>query len=326
MTVNSQTTSTTSRSIRIGTRGSPLALRQANMVNEALSRAWPGLKTEIVVIRTSGDWSPADGEQRLSEAAGGKGQFAKEIEEALMAGRIDAGVHSMKDMESFLPSGLVIDHMLPREDVRDCFIFRNDFKHIRSLLDLPEGFVVGTSSVRRAAFLKAIRPDIVIVPVRGNVQTRLDKLQAGAQGMGATMLAMAGLKRLGLEHQADLVLEPDEMLPSAGQGAVGIEVRQDDLEVLSIFSQISCYETVIKVKSERAALATLDGSCHTPIGAYATYEGGEMSLHVKVSSVDGAAFYEQFAKEKILDVAAAEALGAQLGRALLNVMPSGFMD
>jgi hydroxymethylbilane synthase len=327
MTVNLETTSgATSRLIRIGTRGSPLALRQAGMVQSALAKACPTLATEIVVIKTSGDWNPADGETRLSEAAGGKGQFAKEIEEALLAGRIDAGVHSMKDMESFLPDGLVIEHMLPREDVRDCFVFRNEFKNTRSLLDLPAGFIVGTSSVRRAAFLKSIRPDCVIVPLRGNVQTRLDKLKNGEQGMGATILAVAGLKRLGLEHEADLILEIDEMVPSAGQGAVGIEVRAEDQEALAIFSQISCSDTVKRVKSERAALAVLDGSCHTPIGAHASLKDGVLSLHAKVCSPDGAAFFEQFGSDKINTIEEAVHIGQMTGEAMLKTLPPGFLD
>ncbi len=332
--------------IRIGTRGSPLALVQANTVCAKLAEAHPDLQTEIVVIKTSGDWKPSDGEVRLSEAEGGKGQFAKEIEQALLAGEIDAAVHSMKDMDSHLPDGLVLDHMLEREDPRDALLLRDrvslggelssdDLANNSQLKDggfsaLPEGCVVGTASVRRAAFLLSRRPDLKIVPFRGNVQTRIDKLRGeNSDGsVGCTLLAMAGLNRLGLADEVDVVLGVEDMLPAAGQGAVGIEVREgdEDEDVLSIFSHISCFNTVVCVKSEREVLRILDGSCHTPIGAYATYEGGELWLRVRVSSLDGQQNFEDEIRGAVENVEDAIKLGHEIGRRLKKKIPPGILS
>lgn len=309
----------TIKKIRIGTRGSPLALRQTEMVRAELARAWPDLETEVVVIQTSGDWCPEDGEVRLSEAEGGKGQFAKEIEEKLLSGEIEAAVHSMKDMESRLPEGLVIAHMLPREDPRDVILFNDLAKNSQNIKDWPTGFTVGTSSVRRAAFLKALRPDLNIVPLRGNVQTRIDKLKSGQAD--ATVLAYAGLKRLGLQEEVGLILEPEEMLPSAGQGAVGIEILSSNDNVLSIFSQISCAQTVSCVRAERAALALLDGSCHTPIGAYAVRQGDGLYLQVKVAAADGSQIWSEEGRGDD-----PEALGEALGIKLKSRIPPGVLS
>ncbi|MGB0719224.1 MAG: hydroxymethylbilane synthase [Bdellovibrionales bacterium] len=291
------------RILKIGSRGSPLALRHVEMVRAALSVQFPDLQTELVVIRTSGDWSPSDGEVRLSEAAGGKAQFAKEIEAALLAGEIDCAVHSMKDMDSVLPDGLVLKHMLPREDVRDCLLFSGERGRVRAdggIKAIPHGAVVGTASVRRRAVLLAARPDLKIVPLRGNVQTRIDKVRAGQ--VDVSLLALAGLKRLGLAHEADVVLDINDMLPSAGQGAVGIEARCDDDAVLSIFGQISCAKTVLCVSCEREVLRVLDGSCHTPIGVYAAIDGGQVSLRIQVNSLDGDACYKDSARFDAADM------------------------
>ena len=311
--------------IRLGTRGSPLALKQADMVRTALLGAKPDIEVEVVIIKTSGDWVPEHGEKRLLETAGGKGQFAKEIEEALLEGHVDAGVHSMKDMESHLPKGLVIEHMLPREDARDCIIFKDLANNIQSISGLPQGMVIGTSSTRRAAFLLRERPDIRIVPLRGNVQTRLDKLRNGEQGMGGTLLAMAGLKRLGIGHEAGLVLPVEEMLPSAGQGAVGIEILDNSRKNLSVFDQISCSKTLLCVKAERMALGILDGSCHTPIGAHATLENGMMRLRVQVASNDGQKSFSADETVTVGDVSAAENLGKKLGEELKKKLPPGML-
>jgi hydroxymethylbilane synthase len=314
------------KTIRLGTRGSPLALRQTEMVRTCLARVVPGIETEVVVIHTSGDWDPAQGETRLAESEGGKGLFAKEIEAALLKGEIDAGVHSMKDMESHLPKGLIIDQMLAREDARDCFIFKNLSNSIQSLDNLPKGMVIGTSSVRRAAFLKARRPDIRIVPLRGNVETRLGKLRKGEQGMEGIVMAYAGLKRLGLEKEVGFIVGIDDMLPSAGQGAVGIEISQNSQKDLSIFSQISDLKTVLCVKAERAALAVLDGSCHTPIGAHAWLEQGTMHLRVAVVSEDGRERFFEEARDAVADIRAAEQLGRVTGESLKVKIPSSLLQ
>lgn len=302
------------KELRLGTRGSPLALVQAHMVRDAIIKIAPDVRVEIVKILTSGDWKPSDGETRLSEENGGKGLFAKEIERELISGNIDIAVHSMKDMESFLPDGLIIPWMLPREDARDAIICGDIAKNSRKILDLPDGCVVGTSSVRRAAFMLNKRPDLQIQPFRGNVQTRLDKLKAGQ--VDVTLLAYAGLKRLGLENVATCVLEIDDMLPAAAQGAVGIEIREDRLSDLSFISQISCDNTMCCVKAEREVLRMLDGSCHTPIAAYATLVNGEMYLRAAVCSMDGSQIYESEAKGIIKGLSDAEKLGQIVGEEL----------
>lgn len=296
--------------LKIGTRGSKLALIQVDMVSAALREYFPDLDIEVVEILTSGDWKPEHGETRLSEEAGGKGQFAKEIQQALLEGAIDCGVHSMKDMEAFLPDGLVIDHMLPREDARDAFL-SNDYK---SFDEMPPGSTVGTSSVRRAAFILAKRPDLKIVPLRGNVPTRIEKLRSWKAD--ATILALAGLKRMGLEHEMASIIAPEDMLPAAGQGAVGIETREQDIETRQLFDRIHCRTTGLCVKAERAALAVLDGSCHTPIGAQAALDGETMSLKVIVCALDGRQTYEESAAGPVSSVAQAETLGRQVGEML----------
>jgi hydroxymethylbilane synthase len=305
--------------IRIGTRGSPLALRQVEMVKAALAKAQPGLETLVVQIKTSGDWDSEKGETRLADT-GGKGQFAKEIEAALLAGEIDCGVHSMKDMESDLPEGLVIDHMLSREDPRDAFLSRDKMRSD----ELPIGASVGSSSLRRQSFLLAQRPDLKVVPLRGNVQTRIQKMKVGQ--VDATMLAYAGLKRLGLEKEIAEVFEIDVMLPSAGQGAIGIECRADDKNMLSIIGQISDLKTVICVSSERGALAALGGTCHTPVGAHAVLEDGQLRLIVKVASPDGKNIYGNEVSGKVTTADEARAMGLELGGALKKVIPKGLLS
>lgn len=296
--------------LKIGTRGSKLALIQVDMVSAALKEHFPDLSIEVVEILTSGDWKPEDGETRLNEAEGGKGQFAKEIEQALLRGDIDCGVHSMKDMESFLPEGLVLDHMLPREDPRDAFL-ANDYEHFD---DMPPGATIGTSSVRRQAFILSKRSDLKIVPLRGNVPTRIEKLRSWK--VDATILALAGLKRMNLEHEIASVIEQDEMLSAAGQGAVGIETRVNDKETRLLFDRIHCRETGMCVKAERAALKVLDGSCHTPIGAHAVLDGDKMTLQVIVCAPDGKQKYEERADRSVGSDAQAESLGEQVGQAL----------
>lgn len=312
--------------LKLGTRGSPLAMTQAEMVRTHIQRVHPAIEVEIVTILTSGDWKPSDGETRLSEENGGKGQFAKEIELALIRGEIDIAVHSMKDMESHLPLGLEIPWMLPREDARDALIIsKNMANNVQKVDDLPIGCRVGTASVRRAAFALSKRPDLKIEPLRGNVQTRLAKLENGQ--VDATFLALAGLKRLGLAHKANIILEPEEMLPSAAQGAIGIEILSDRKNELAFIGQISCDNTYICVSAEREALRLLDGSCHTPIGAYATWgEHKSMRLRLQVTSLDGRVSFTQDECEVIATIQDAHDFGRRLAQNILDIAPADFMQ
>ena len=247
--------------LRIGSRGSPLALVQAREVQRRLAAA-SGVDAQriaIKVIRTTGDIV----QDRPLADAGGKGLFAKEIEEALIAGAIDLAVHSSKDLPTILPPGLMLAGFLPREDPRDAFISLK----AKALRDLPPGAVVGTASPRRQAMVKRLRPDVTVVPLRGNVETRLRKLEAGE--VDATLLAVAGLKRLGLLSAATAILEPEEFLPAVGQGAIGIETRADDAKTRALVAMIADADTATALAAERAFLAVLDGSCRTPIGGHA---------------------------------------------------------
>lgn len=295
--------------LRIGTRGSQLALFQANTVADALKARHPHVAVEIVEILTSGDWRPAHGEARLSESQGGKGLFAKEIEQAILAGTVDCGVHSAKDMASVLPPGLALDHMLPREDVRDAFLANS----CESLDALPPGAVVGTASLRRQAFILARRPDLKIVPLRGNVPTRIEKLRAGM--VDATILALAGLRRLDLAHEAAAILSPEEMLPAAGQGAIAVETRSNDTQTRTLLDALHCTQTGYCVAAERAALQILDGSCRTPIGAHAVMEGDILTLRVTIASPDGRAEYSE-------TMSGPAANAAQIGRETGQIMKS----
>jgi hydroxymethylbilane synthase len=274
-------TESASRTIRIGTRGSALALAQAREVGARLVAAHPVLAEpgaiEIVVISTTGDRVV----DRNLSAIGGKGLFTKEIEEALAAGGIDIAIHSMKDVPTVLPDGLVIDCFLPREDPRDALFSVAG----GGLASLAPGAVVGTSSLRRQALLLYARPDLRVVPFRGNVDTRLAKLAAGA--VDATLLAVAGLKRLGKAQLITTVLPPDEMMPAAAQGAIGIERRRDDARMSALLAPLDHSATKSQVTAERALLAELDGSCRTPIGALATLDGASLHLAALVIEPDG---------------------------------------
>lgn len=304
--------------LKIGTRGSPLALLQTDMVEKALAAAHPGLKTERVIIRTSGDWRPEDGEKRLSEVEGGKGLFAREIERALLAGDIDCAVHSLKDMPSFLPEGLALDHTLQRADPRDAFICHS----AGSYLDLAQGAVVGTSSRRRQAFLLARRPDLAIVPLRGNVQTRLDKLKDGQ--VAATFLARAGLDRLGIAGDFIHTMDTKDMVPACGQGIVAIETRLNDNRTRALLNPIHHARTGLCAAAERAALQVLDGSCHTPIGAYARLvSSGGMDFDLVVASMDGTQVFEERVRAALVHgVDEAAALGRDTGTRLKALIPA----
>jgi hydroxymethylbilane synthase len=264
--------------IRLGTRGSPLAMAQAHQVRDRLIASGVAADAiSITVFKTSGDVIQ---DRPLSEV-GGKGLFTKELEDALLSNQIDAAVHSMKDMATRLPDGLSIAAVLPREDVRDAFI---SLKHGR-LADLPKGAVFGTSSLRRQAQLLRLRPDLQIVQFRGNVQTRLAKLQDGVAE--ATILAAAGLRRLGRADRITEVIETELLLPAAAQGAIGIEIRAGDVATAKHLAALDHQETHIAVVAERAFLGTLDGSCRTPIAALATLADGRLAFRGEVISPDG---------------------------------------
>lgn len=269
--------------LKIGTRGSPLALAQAHETRDRLAKAFalPQEAFEIVVIKTSGDNMQLIAEDRPLKEIGNKGLFTKEIEEAMLAGGIDIAVHSMKDMPVEQPAGLLLDCYLPREDVRDAFVS----PAVARLSDLPQGAVVGTSSLRRRAQLLHFRSDLKVVEFRGNVQTRLQKLADGVAL--ATFLAMAGLNRLGRSDVAQSPVEPEQMLPAVAQGAIGIERRADDRRTAALLEAIHDTPTGQRLAAERAFLATLDGSCETPIGGLAELNGGTLRLRGEILRPDG---------------------------------------
>ena len=291
--------------IRIGTRGSPLALAQATMVRAALARAHGVAEDaiEITVIRTTGDTI----QDRPLSDVGGKGLFTKEIEQALIDGTVDLAVHSAKDMVTVLPAGLVLAACLPREDARDVLVSRA----AKSIAELPQGATVGTASLRRQAQLKMLRPDLAVVPLRGNVETRLKKIAEGVAD--ATILALAGLKRLGLERAAAAVLEPDAFLPAVGQGAIGLETRANDDKTRQLIAPINDPATLIAVTAERAFLAVLDGSCKTPIAGHARIAGAALSFRGLIAKPDGSKSFAAAREGAVID---AVAIGADAGREL----------
>jgi hydroxymethylbilane synthase len=263
--------------VRIGTRGSPLALRQAELVADGLRRAWPGLAVELVSIRTSGD--------RLAQAhlaqVGGKGLFVKEIEEALLERRVEAAVHSLKDLPAAVPDGLALAAFPEREDPRDVLVSRSG----DGLAGLPAGARLGTSSLRRKLQLLGRRPDLAVEPLRGNVETRLRKLADG--WLDAVVLAAAGLRRLGLAPPGATTLGPDEMLPAVGQGTLAIEVRGEDAATGRLVAALDHAETRAATVAERTFLAAMGGTCTTPLAAYARQEAGRLLLSAFVATPDG---------------------------------------
>jgi hydroxymethylbilane synthase len=265
--------------LRIGTRGSPLALAQARQVQRLLTAAHAMGEPTIRVIRTSGDRIQ---DRPLSEAGANKGFFTKEIEEALAAGEIDLAVHSLKDMPTLLPPGLVLACCLPRADVRDAFVSRA----APSLARLPPGAIVASSSLRRRAQLLRLRPDIRVQPIRGNVETRLKKLDDGAAD--ATVLAVAGLERLGLAATITAAFPVEEMLPAVAQGAIGIEIREADADTAELIAVLNHTPTQLATTAERAFLARLDGSCRTPIAGLAEpLPGGALLFRGMLLTPDG---------------------------------------
>jgi hydroxymethylbilane synthase len=290
--------------IRIGTRGSKLALWQANWVKSALHKADPSCAVEIVPIKTKGD--------KILDVplakVGGKGLFVKEIEDALLSGHIDFAVHSMKDMPADLPTGLCIGAIPEREDPRDVLISRNG----TGLFELAPKAKVGTSSLRRKAQLLCARPDLVIVPLRGNLDTRLKKLDA--ENLDAIVLAAAGVIRLGLKHRISQYLDQEIMLPAVGQGALCIEIRQHDPAIEAIASSLEHQPTKIAVTAERSFLHRLEGGCQIPIAAFGDITQDALTLSGLVASVDGATVIKETLCEKN---SPAESIGIALADSLL---------
>ncbi len=302
--------------LRIGTRGSPLALAQAEEVKSRLLAAQPSLDedaVEIVVIATTGDQI----QSKPLKEFGGKGLFTKEIEEALLAGQIDMAVHSMKDVPTELPPGLGIVCLLPREDPRDGFLS----PVANSLAGLPEGATVGSSSLRRVAQIRHVRPDLVVVNFRGNVNTRMRKLSEGVAQ--ATFLACAGLNRLGMADRITAPVPVDVMLPAVAQAVIGIETRLDDNTTIDYLAPIHHGETAQCVAAERSLLAALDGSCRTPIAALAELQGERLSLRAQILREDGSESLETQREGLAVDAAA---MGQDAGEELLSRAGPGFFD
>ncbi|MEW7867303.1 hydroxymethylbilane synthase [Aeromonas diversa] len=292
------------RTLRIATRKSPLALWQANFVKAQLEAIHPDLQVELVPMSTQGDKIL---DTPLAKV-GGKGLFVKELETAMLEGRADIAVHSMKDVPVEFPEGLGLHTICEREDPRDAFVSN----HFSTLDALPLGAVVGTSSLRRQCQLRASRPDLVIRDLRGNVNTRLAKLDAGEYD--AIILAAAGLKRLEMAHRITAFIEPEQSLPANGQGAVGIECRLDDEAVKALLAPLEHAETRTRVLTERAMNRALQGGCQVPIGAYALVEGDQIWLRGLVGSPDGS----QMLRDEIRGpLANGESLGEDLAERLL---------
>lgn len=291
----------------IGTRGSKMALFQTNRVKDRLRDLHPDLDIEIDVILTSGDWKPEHGEARLSEKDGGKGLFAKEIEHAILSGKVDMGVHSAKDMPGILPDGLIMPVFEKREDPRDALLSTK----YASIDELPEGATVATSSVRREALLLAIRPDIKIVPIRGNAETRIQKLQDGIAD--ATFLACSGLKRLGLQEHIAQKIPEDVMLPAVTQGVIAIEIRDGDAETYDLIKSLHDHKTGLCAETERAVMAAVGGSCHTPLSALAELDGDQMSLRSLIAELDGSKIWAENAVATVTTTEQAKDLGTKIG-------------
>ena len=304
---------TPAKPLKIGTRGSPLALWQAHETRRCLMEAFalPEAAFEVVVIKVTGDVV----QDKALREIGGKGLFTREIEEALLDGGIDIAVHSMKDMPTLQPEGLVLDCYLRRADVRDGFVSHR----FASIAELPQGAVVGSSSLRRRAQLALRRPDLRLVEFRGNVQTRMRKLEEGVAD--ATFLAMAGLTRLGMAGVARGAIAPEEMLPAVAQGAIGVERRSADAPVAAMLAAVHDRETGLRLAAERAFLLRLDGSCQTPIAGLAVIEGGEVWLRGEILRPDGSA---SITGERRGSVAEGAAIGRALAEELLDRAGPGF--
>ena len=307
----------TASRIRIGTRGSPLALWQANEVKRRLQDVHPKLtgedSVEITVIKTSGDKM----QQGPLSGVGGKGLFTKEIEDALLEKSIDIAVHSMKDVPTWLPEGLLIDCLLPRADPRDALIATE----ARSIADLPPGTTVCTASLRRKAMLLHKRPDLSVVPLRGNVDTRLGRVASG--DVDATFLALAGLNRLGRDDVPAAPVPVDEMLPAVCQGIVGIERRESDETTAALLAPLNDASATVQAVGERELLAGLDGSCRTPIAAYGELNGGDLRFRAAIVRPDGSELLET---ERNGPAAEAAEMGRDAADELRRRAGPGFFD
>lgn len=304
-----------SRSLIIGSRGSKLALTQAQQAQSQLQQLNPDLEIRIEIIKTTGDVKP----DPLS-VIGGKGVFTKELEDALLDGRIDLAVHSLKDLPTVLPAGLEITAICEREDPRDALILRADL-NVDSLSDLPDGFVVGTSSPRRLAQLKNLRSMVLVKELRGNVDTRLRKLDEGQYD--ALILATAGLKRLGLHDRITHKISTDEMLPAVGQGAIGIETLASNTSANAAISKLNHEPTRLACTAERSFLRGLGGGCQLPIAAHATIDGNNVRLEGLVTSVDGSKVLRDSLSGSIAEP---EALGQQLAQTFIESGATSLLD
>lgn len=293
-----------------------MALLQTQAVIDAVHALGLGYTLEPFIIQTTGDWKPEHGEKLLgSYGTGGNGVFVREIENALADGRIQAAVHSLKDMPSTPPAGFAVDHVLKRTEPRDAFV---SVKY-KSLKDMPAGAVLGTSSLRRKAIILQRRQDLQIVPLRGNVPTRLEKLEQGQ--VDAAILGAAGLHRVEMTQHIKHYFDPSEMLPACGQGAIAIEICSDDNELRELFDKIHDAETGLCIAAERAVLRALGGSCNTPMGAYATLQNGDMNIAALVADMDCSNVREASASGAVKTRMDAEKLGAELGLKLLGNIP-----
>ena len=301
--------------LTIGTRGSPLALAQTHETRDRLAAAWPELAAPgaiaVQVIQTTGDLV----QNRPLSEIGGKGLFTKELDDSMLEGRIDLAVHSMKDVPTTLPDGIVLPCVLPREDVRDAFISLK----AKTLADLPAGAVIGSASLRRGAQILHRRPDLKVVNFRGNVQTRLRKLEEGV--VDATLLAMAGLNRLNLSQHVTCALETDDMLPAVAQGAIGITCRAGDERALKYLAALNDGTSMVRITAERAFLLKLDGSCRTPIAALAELEGERLNFRGLIVSNDGKVVH---ATSRTGSASDAAAMGEDAGAELLAIAGPDF--
>jgi len=299
--------------IKIGTRGSKLALTQTNFVADKLKKAIPDAEVEICVIKTSGDIM-----QDVSLLTiGGQGVFVKEIEEALLSEKIDLAVHSLKDVPGENPEGLIFAAILPREDVRDVLVSRNNIK----LEFMPKGAKIGTGSQRRGAQIKALLPDVSIVPLRGNIETRIKKIET--ENINGVILAAAGMKRNGLTEKITQFLPVETMLPAVGQGALGLQIRKDDTELAKACAALNDTTTAAEVAAERAFLRALGGGCRLPIAALGKLDGRMLTLEGMVAAPNGSTMIREKLSGTINDV---EAMGKKLAEIVLDKGGRRLMD
>ena len=299
--------------IKVGTRGSKLALTQTNFVAEKLKKIMPNANIEICVIKTSGDIM-----QDVSLLTiGGQGVFVKEIEEALLSEKIDLAVHSMKDVPGENPEGLIFSAILPREDVRDVLVSRNNIK----LEFMPKGAKIGTGSQRRGAQIKALLPDVSIVPLRGNIETRIKKIET--ENINGVILAAAGMKRNGLTEKITQFLPVETMLPAVGQGALGLQIRKDDTELAKACAALNDTTTAAEVAAERAFLRALGGGCRLPIAALGKLDGRMLTLEGMVAAPNGSTMIREKLSGTINDV---EAMGKKLAEIVLDKGGRRLMD